>query len=105
MLRATLGYQRGDLETARASAETAAKLEGESGSPWRAVALTNLGCARYWQGDADGARAALAGAVQLAEAGANSLAVLRSLSMLATIAVRRRRPRRGRAMRGGRRPG
>ena len=87
MLRATLGYQRGDLETARASAETAAKLEGESGSPWRAVALTNLGCSRYWQGDTDGARAALAGAVQLAEAGANSLAVLRSLSMLATIAV------------------
>ena len=65
MLRATLAYQQGDLETAGESAATATELEGDSGSPWLAVALTNLGGARYWQGDAEGSRAALTGAVQL----------------------------------------
>ena len=64
MLRATLAYQSGDLETARTSAEAADALERESGSPWRAVALTNLGCARYWLGDSEGARATLISVIQ-----------------------------------------
>jgi LuxR family maltose regulon positive regulatory protein len=82
MLRATLAYQLGDLEKAREHGEEAVALEGESGSPWLAVALTTLGCARYWQGDSDGARSALVSAVQIARAGTNNLAVLRALSML-----------------------
>jgi ATP/maltotriose-dependent transcriptional regulator MalT len=87
MLRATLAYQTGDLETARESAELAAPIEADSGSPWRAVALTTLGCARYWQGDSAGASSALISAVQTARSGANNLAVLRALSMLAVATV------------------
>jgi LuxR family maltose regulon positive regulatory protein len=86
MLKATLAYQMGDLETARANAELAAALEAESGSPWRAVALTTLGCARYWQGDSDESNAALVSAVQSARPGTNNLAVLRALSMLSVAA-------------------
>lgn len=86
MLRSTLAYQTGDLETARKSAEVAVALEGESGSPWRAVALTTLGCARYWQGDSEGSNSALVSAVQIARTGANNLAVLRALSMLSVAA-------------------
>jgi LuxR family transcriptional regulator, maltose regulon positive regulatory protein len=87
MLRATLAYQVGDLETARENAGLAVELEGDSGSPWLAVALTTLGCARYWQGDSDGADEALVAAVQTARTGTNNLAVLRAMSMLAVAAA------------------
>jgi len=87
MLRATLAYQVGDLETARGHAGLAVDLEGDSGSPWRAVALTTLGCARYWQGDSEGADEALVAAVQTARTGTNNLAVLRAMSMLAVAAA------------------
>ena len=87
MLRATLAYQSGDLETARTNAETAEALERESGSPWRAVALTNLGCARYWLGDSEGARETLTSVIQIARSGANAIAVLRALGMLAVRAT------------------
>jgi ATP/maltotriose-dependent transcriptional regulator MalT len=86
MARATLAYQMGDLATATSSAEAAVAGEGESGSPWLAVALTTLGCARYWRGDADGAAETLVAAVQTARTGTNNLAVLRALSMLAVAA-------------------
>lgn len=86
MLRATLAYQAGDLQTARESAERAVELESGSGSPWLAVALTTLGCARYWQGDSEGAGPALVSAVQIGRPGTNNLAVLRALSMLAVAA-------------------
>ena len=87
MLRATLAYQMGDLETARENAELAVELEGGSGSPWRAVALTTLGCARYWQGNSVGAEDALVTAVQTAHTGTNNLAVLRAFSMLSVAAT------------------
>jgi LuxR family maltose regulon positive regulatory protein len=87
MLRATLAHHMGDLETARENAELAVAFEGDSGSPWIAVALTTLGCARYWQGDFGGANAALVSAVQIARTGTNNLAVLRALSMLSVAAA------------------
>jgi LuxR family maltose regulon positive regulatory protein len=87
MLRATRAHHTGDLETARENAELAVALEGESGSPWLAVALTTLGCARYWQGDSEGATQALVSAVQTARSGTNNLAVLRALSMLSVAAA------------------
>lgn len=86
MVRATLAYQMGDLDTARESAQAGVALEGDSGSPWRAVALTTLGCVQYWQGEEELARDALIAAVQAARAGTNNLAVLRALSMLAVAA-------------------
>jgi LuxR family transcriptional regulator, maltose regulon positive regulatory protein len=84
---AMLAYQVGDLETAGENADLAVDLEGDSGSPWRAVALTTLGCARYWQGDSIGAEEALVAAVQTARTGTNNLAVLRAMSMLAVAAA------------------
>jgi LuxR family maltose regulon positive regulatory protein len=87
MLRATRAHHTGDLEAARENAELAVALEGESGSPWLAVALTTLGCARYWQGDTEGATQALVSAVQTARTGTNNLAVLRALSMLSVAAA------------------
>jgi LuxR family maltose regulon positive regulatory protein len=84
---ATLAYQMGDLETARDRAELAARLEGESGSPWFAVGLSTLGCTRYWQGDSEGANAALVAAVQSARTGTNNLAVLRTIGLLAVAAA------------------
>jgi ATP/maltotriose-dependent transcriptional regulator MalT len=86
MLRATLAHHMGDLETARENAELAVELEGESASPWLAVALSTLGCARYWQGDSEGANAALVSSVQIARTGTNNLAVLRALGMLSVAA-------------------
>jgi LuxR family transcriptional regulator, maltose regulon positive regulatory protein len=87
MLQATLDYQSGDLERSRASAATAVRLEEDGGSPWRAVALTNLGCASYWLGDSETTRAALGAVVQIARSGSNAIAVQRSLSMLALAAA------------------
>jgi LuxR family transcriptional regulator, maltose regulon positive regulatory protein len=87
MLRATHAHHTGDLETARQNAELAVELEGETGSPWLAVALTTLGCARYWQGDSEGSNLALVSAVQAARTGTNNLAVLRALSMLSVAAA------------------
>jgi ATP/maltotriose-dependent transcriptional regulator MalT len=87
MLRATYAHHTGDLDTARENAELAVSLEGESGSPWLAVALTTLGCARYWQGDSEGANLALVSAVQTARTGMNNLAVLRASGMLSAAAA------------------
>jgi LuxR family maltose regulon positive regulatory protein len=87
MLRATLAHQMGDLETAREYAELAVALEGETGSPWLAVALTTLGSARYWQGDSDGSQRALVSAIQTARTGTNNLAILRAAGMLAVAAA------------------
>jgi len=87
MLRSTLAYQMGDLETARQSAEEAVALEGESGSPWLAVGLSTLGCARYWQGDSESGTAVLVSAVQAARTGTNNLAVLRTMGLLAVAAA------------------
>jgi LuxR family maltose regulon positive regulatory protein len=87
MLRATLAHHAGDLDTARENAEKAVELEGDSRSPWLAVALTTLGCARYWQGDSEGANIALVSAVQTARTGTNNLAVLRASGMLSVAAA------------------
>jgi LuxR family maltose regulon positive regulatory protein len=87
MLRATHAHHTGDLETARENAELAVDLEGETGSPWLAVALTTLGCARYWQGDSERSNLALVSAVRTARTGTNNLAVLRALSMLSLAAA------------------
>lgn len=87
MLRAMIAHQVGDLAKAEESAELAVALEGESGSPWLAVALATLGCSRYWRGDSDGAQRALVSAVQSARTGTNNLAVLRSAGMLAVAAA------------------
>jgi ATP/maltotriose-dependent transcriptional regulator MalT len=87
MLRATLAHHMGDLETSRENAEFAVEMEGDSGSPWLAVALTTLGCARYWHGDSEGSSHALVSAVQTARTGTNNLAVLRALGMLAVAAA------------------
>jgi LuxR family maltose regulon positive regulatory protein len=88
MLRATLAYVVGDLGLAARMAEEAVELEPDRESPWRAVALATFGSSTYWiGGDAERAVTALEEAVSLARPGVNSLATLRSLGMLAVVAL------------------
>jgi LuxR family transcriptional regulator, maltose regulon positive regulatory protein len=88
MLRATLAYRAGDLATAEAVGARAVALEGGSGSAWRAVGLATLGAARYFRGGpSDEVAALLEQAIGAAQAGANSMAVLRAEGTLAAVAL------------------
>ncbi len=84
MLRATLAYRAGDLTSAEALGTEAVELENRPDSTWRAVALATLGAARHFRGSpSDDVVPLLEQAVGIAQAGANSLAVLRAQGTLA----------------------
>jgi LuxR family transcriptional regulator, maltose regulon positive regulatory protein len=84
MLRATLAYRAGDLATAEQLGAHAVELESDAASSWRAVALATLGAARHFRGaPSDEVIPHLEQAVGIAEAGANSMAVLRAQGTLA----------------------
>ena len=84
MLRATLAYRAGDLASAEALGTEAVELENRPDSTWRAVALATLGAARHFRGSpSDDVVPLLEQAVGIAQAGANSLAVLRAQGTLA----------------------
>jgi LuxR family transcriptional regulator, maltose regulon positive regulatory protein len=88
MLRATLAYHSGDLATAEELGAEAVELEDGPTSSWRAVALATLGSARHFRGaDTDEVVPLLEQAVGIAEAGANSLAVLRAQGTLAAATL------------------
>ena len=66
----------------------AVELEAVPGSAWRAVALATLGAARYFRGaPSDEVAPLLEQAIGAAQAGANSMAVLRAEGTLAAIAL------------------
>jgi LuxR family maltose regulon positive regulatory protein len=84
MLRATLAYRAGDLVAAEELGARAVELEGDPESTWRAVALATLGAARHFRGaPSDEVVPNLEHAVGIAQAGANSMAVLRAQGTLA----------------------
>jgi len=84
MLRATLAYRAGDLAAAEELGARAVELEDDPESNWRAVALATLGAARHFRGAAsDEVIPHLEQAVGIAQAGANSMAVLRAEGTLA----------------------
>jgi LuxR family maltose regulon positive regulatory protein len=84
MLRATLAYRAGDLAAAEELGARAVELEGDPDSSWRAVALATLGAARHFRGaPSDDVVPHLEQAVGIAQAGANSMAVLRAQGTLA----------------------
>jgi LuxR family transcriptional regulator, maltose regulon positive regulatory protein len=84
MLRALLAYRAGDLVAAVELAEQAVELEDEPESSWRAVALATLGTARHFRGEkSHSVVPPLEQAVGIAEAGVNSMAVLRAQGTLA----------------------
>ena len=88
MLRATLAYRAGDLAAAETVGARAVELEAVPGSAWRAVALATLGAARYFRGaPSDEVAPLLEQAIGAAQAGANSMAVLRAEGTLAAIAL------------------
>ena len=89
MLRATLAYRAGDLDSAEELGSRAVELEGGAAQTrWRAVALATLGAARHFRGaPTDEVVPLLEQAVGLAEAGANSMAVLRALGTLAAATL------------------
>jgi LuxR family maltose regulon positive regulatory protein len=88
MLRATLAYRAGDLAAAETVGAQAVELEAVPGSAWRAVALATLGAARYFRGAPfDEVAPLLEQAIGAAQAGANSMAVLRAEGTLAAIAL------------------
>jgi LuxR family transcriptional regulator, maltose regulon positive regulatory protein len=88
MLRATLSYRAGDLDTAEALGAEAVRLEDVPDSTWRAVALATLGAARHFRGaPSDEVVPGLEEAVGIAEAGANSMAVLRAQGTLAAATL------------------
>lgn len=87
MLRATLAYRAGDLGVAETLGARAVELEDDSRSAWRAVALATLGAARHFRGASSADVAPLLEeAVATAQAGANSMAVLRAQGTLAVAA-------------------
>jgi LuxR family maltose regulon positive regulatory protein len=84
MLRATLAYRAGDLRAAEELGAEAVELEERPDSSWRAVALATLGAARHFRGaPSDEVLPVLEQAVGIAQAGANSMAVLRAEGALA----------------------
>jgi LuxR family transcriptional regulator, maltose regulon positive regulatory protein len=84
MLRATLAYRAGDLAAAEELGALAVELEDAPDSSWRAVALATLGAARHFRGaPSDEVVPHLERAVGIAQAGANSMAVLRAQGTLA----------------------
>jgi LuxR family transcriptional regulator, maltose regulon positive regulatory protein len=84
MLRATLAYRAGDLGTAEELGAESVELEDLPDSSWRAVALATLGSARHFRGaPSDQVIPVLEQAVGSAQAGANSMAVLRAQGALA----------------------
>jgi LuxR family maltose regulon positive regulatory protein len=84
MLRATLAYRGGDLSVAEELGAQAVELEDLPDSTWRAVALATLGSARHFRGaPSDQVVPVLEQAVGAAQAGANSMAVLRAQGALA----------------------
>jgi LuxR family maltose regulon positive regulatory protein len=84
MLRATLAYRAGDLRAAEELGAEAVELEDRPDSTWRAVALATLGAARHFRGaPSDEVLPVLEQAVGIAQAGANSMAVLRAEGALA----------------------
>ena len=86
MLRATLAYRAGDLSAAELLGARAVELEDDPESRWRAVALATLGAARHFRGaPSDEVAALLEQAVGSAQAGANSMAVLRAQGTLAAV--------------------
>ena len=86
MLRAILAYRAGDLSAAELLGARAVELEDDPESRWRAVALATLGAARHFRGaPSDEAAAPLEQAVGMAQAGANSMAVLRAQGTLAAV--------------------
>jgi len=86
MLRATLAYRAGDLGGAEELGARAVELEDDPDSRWRAVALATLGAARHFRGaPSDEVAAVLEQAVGSAQAGANSMAVLRAQGTLAAV--------------------
>ena len=86
MLRATLAYRAGDLGAAEELGARAVELEDDPDSRWRAVALATLGAARHFRGAPSAEVAALLEqAVGSAQAGANSMAVLRAQGTLAAV--------------------
>jgi LuxR family transcriptional regulator, maltose regulon positive regulatory protein len=88
MLRATLAYRGGDLGTAEQLGAKAVELEDKPDSSWRAVALATLGSARHFRGaPTDDVVPVLEQAVGIAQAGANSLAVLRAQGALAAATL------------------
>jgi len=88
MLRATLAYRAGDLGAAESLGSSAVALEDGSRTSWRAVALATLGAARHFRGaPADDVVPLLEEAVGIAEAGANSMAVLRAQGTLAAATL------------------
>ena len=105
MLRATLAYRAGDLTSAEALGTEAVELENRPDSTWRAVALATLGAARHFRGSpSDDVVPLLEQAVGIAQAGANSLAVLRAAGNARGRHLRGGRSRRGAKMGGGLRP-
>lgn len=88
MLRATLAYRAGDLGVAEELGAEAVELEDQPESPWRAVALATLGSARHFRGSpSEHVLPLLEQAVGIAQAGANSLAVLRAQGALAAATL------------------
>ena len=84
MLRATLAYRAGDLGRAEELGARAVELEAAPDSSWRAVALATLGAARHFRGaPSEAVVPHLEEAVGIAQAGANSMAVLRAQGTLA----------------------
>jgi LuxR family maltose regulon positive regulatory protein len=84
MLRATILYRAGDLARAEELGATAVELEPAGDSSWRAVALATLGAARHFRGaPSEDVIPFLEEAVGIAQAGANSMAVLRAHGTLA----------------------
>jgi LuxR family transcriptional regulator, maltose regulon positive regulatory protein len=88
MLRATLAYRAGDLSAAEELGAEAVELEDQPDSTWRAVALATLGSARHFRGaPSDQVLPLLEQAVGIAQAGANSMAVLRAQGALAAATI------------------